>query len=129
MPHQAFPASLGEGVATKAVYWYFDNTRVTEHGVLAGHFAATRARRKVTDGPNPILQDTTEFINNREAPDKIGFTKTINGSRYKAGQPNTRTLCRVLMHSSLVVTSCRTPLGLSAVKFWTRTKFNGALSN
>lgn len=29
------------------------------------------------------------------------------------------------MHSSLVVTTSGTPLGLSAVKFWTRSKFKG----
>jgi hypothetical protein len=31
----------------------------------------------------------------------------------------------VLMHSSLAVTLAGTPLGLAAVKFWTRTKFKG----
>ncbi|WP_347336739.1 IS4 family transposase [Bradyrhizobium neotropicale] len=72
-----------------------------------------------------ILQDTTEFIYSRESPGKIGYTKTINAGRYKAGQPTTRTLCGVLMHSSLVVTTSGTPLGLSAVKFWTRSKFKG----
>ncbi|WP_407119611.1 hypothetical protein [Bradyrhizobium sp. LMG 9283] len=44
-----------------------------------------------------ILQDTTEFIYSRESPGKIGYTKTINAGRYKAGQPTTRTLCGVLM--------------------------------
>ncbi len=36
-----------------------------------------------------------------------------------------RTLCGVLMHSSLAVTTSGTPLGLVAVKFWTRSKFKG----
>lgn len=29
------------------------------------------------------------------------------------------------MHSNLAVTTCGTPLGLAAVKFWTRSKFKG----
>jgi hypothetical protein len=32
----------------------------------------------------------------------------------------------VLMHSSLVVTTDGLPLGLAAIKFWTRNKFHGA---
>jgi hypothetical protein len=77
---------------------------VTEHSVLAGHFAATEARVAASEGPILILQDTTESIYSRARPGKIGFTKTINARRYKAGQPNVLTLCRVLMHSSLAVT-------------------------
>ena len=34
----------------------------------------------------------------------------------------------MLMHSSLAVTLTGTPLGLTAVKFWTRTKFKGTLA-
>ena len=124
-PGKPVPAACGDWAATKAAYRFFDNPRVTEHGVLAGHFAATAARCKASEGPILILQDTTEFIYSRERPGKIGFTKTINGGRYKAGQPNVLTLCGVLMHSSLAITLAGTPLGLTAVKFWTRTKFKG----
>jgi hypothetical protein len=93
--------------------------------VLAGHFAATAARFAASEGPIRILQDTTEFIYSRARPGKIGFTKTVNAGRYKAGQPNLLTLCGMLMHSSLAVTLNGTPLGLTAVKVWTRTKFKG----
>lgn len=119
------PAACGDWAATKAAYRFFDNPRVTEHGVLAGHFAATAARCTASEGPILILQDTTEFIYGRTNPGKIGFTRTINGGRYKAGQPNLHTLCGVLMHSSLAVSLAGTPLGLTAAKFWTRTKFKG----
>ncbi|MFC7739642.1 hypothetical protein ACFQX4_28890, partial [Roseomonas sp. GCM10028921] len=61
-------------------------------------------------------------------PGKIGFTKTVNAGRYKAGQPNVQTLCGMLMHSSLAVTLTGIPIGLTAVKFWTRTKFKGTLA-
>ena len=33
--------------------------------------------------------------------------------------------CGILMHSSLAVTTSGLPLGLTAVKFWTRKKFKG----
>lgn len=124
-PGQPVPAACGDWAATKAAYRFFDNPRVTEHGMLAGHFAATAVRCAASEGPILILQDTTEFIYSRAQPGKIGFTKTINAGRYKAGQPNVVTLCGVLMHSSLAVTLSGTPLGLTAAKFWTRTKFKG----
>lgn len=127
-PGKPIPAACGDWAAAKAAYRFFDNPRVTEHSVLAGHFAATAARVAASEGPILILQDTTEFIYSRAQPGKIGFTKTINAGRYKAGQPNVLTLCGVLMHSSLAVTLTGTPLGLTAVKFWTRTKFKGTLA-
>ncbi|WP_342145660.1 IS4 family transposase [Methylobacterium fujisawaense] len=92
---------------------------------MAGHFAATAVRCAATEGPILILQDTTEFIYGRSHPGKIGFTRTINSGRYKAGQANVHTLCGVLMHSSLAVSLAGTPLGLTAAKFWTRSKFKG----
>lgn len=124
-PGQPVPAACGDWAATKAAYRFFDNPRVTEHGMLAGHFAATAVRCAASEGPILILQDTTEFIYSRAQPGMIGFTKTINGGRYKAGQHNVVTLCGVLMHSSLAVTLSGTPLGLTAAKLWTRTKFKG----
>lgn len=71
--------------------------------------SATAARVAASECPILILQDTTEFIYSRAQPGKIGFTKTINSGRYKAGQPNMLTLCGVLMHSSLAVTLTGTP--------------------
>jgi hypothetical protein len=127
-PGKAVPAACGDWAATKAAYRFFDNPRVTEQGVLAGHFAATAARVAASEGTILILQDTTEFTYSRAQPGKIGFTKTVNGGRYKSGQPNTLTLCGVLMHSSLAVTLSGTPLGMTAVKFWTRAKFKGTLA-
>ncbi|WP_246719616.1 transposase DNA-binding-containing protein [Methylocystis sp. H62] len=61
-PGKPVPAACGDWAATKAAYRFFDNPRVTEHGVLSGHFAATAARSKASEGPILILQDTTEFI-------------------------------------------------------------------
>ena len=54
-PGKPIPAACGDWAATKAAYRFFDNPRVTEHGVLAGHFAATAARIAASEGPILIL--------------------------------------------------------------------------
>jgi hypothetical protein len=124
-PGHPIPAACGDWAATKAAYRFFDNPRVTEHGVLAGHFAATAKRCADSEGPILIVQDTTEFTYSRTRLGKIGFTKTINAGAYKAGRSYPVTLCGMLMHSSLALTLEGTPLGLTAAKFWTRTKYKG----
>jgi hypothetical protein len=124
-PGQPVPAACQDWAATKAAYRFFDNDRVTEQGVLAGHFAATRKRFAATTGTVLVLQDTTEFIYKRNKPEKIGFTKAINSGRDREGRLREHTLCGLLMHSSLAVTTDGVPLGLAAVKFWTRSKFKG----
>jgi hypothetical protein len=78
-----------------------------------------------TDGPVLVLHDTTEFSYQREDVDAIGITKSINSGRDKAGRLRSHTVCGILMHSSLAVTTEGLPLGLAAVKFWTRKKFKG----
>ncbi|MES0070567.1 hypothetical protein NKJ73_33465 [Mesorhizobium sp. M0074] len=77
-PGRPIPAACGDRAAAKTACRFFDNPRVTEHSVLAGHFAATAARVAASEGPILILQDTTEFTYSRAQPGKIGFTKTIN---------------------------------------------------
>ena len=72
-----------------------------------------------------VLHDTTEFTYQRENVDAIGITKMINSGRDKAGRVRAHTVCGVMMHSSLVVTRSGLPLGLAAIKFWTRKKFKG----
>jgi hypothetical protein len=85
-PGQPLPLACQDWAATKAAYRFFDNDRVTEQGVLAGHFAATKSRMSATTGTILILQDTTEFIYKRNAPEKIGFTKAINSGRDTHGR-------------------------------------------
>jgi hypothetical protein len=51
----------------------------------------------------------------------VSKQQTQYGSR-----PRYHTMREVLMHSSLVVTQDGLPLGLAAIKFWTRDKFHGA---
>ena len=104
---------------------FFSNDRVSEPDILAAHFQSTRDRTVATDGPVLVLHDTTEFTYQRENTDAIGITKRINSGRDKAGRLRSHTVCGILMHSSLAVTTEGLPLGLAAVKFWTRKKFKG----
>ncbi|WP_245509411.1 hypothetical protein [Bradyrhizobium zhanjiangense] len=72
-----------------------------------------------------MLHDTTEFTYQREKSEAIGIAKSINSGRDKAGRLRSHTACGILTHSSLAVTTEGLPLGLTAVKFWTRKKFKG----
>ena len=111
--------------ATKAAYRFFSNDRFDEHDILKGHFEATSRRFSDTRGPVLILHDTTEFSYQREKPEAIGATTRTNSGKDKAGRYRMHTVCGLLLHDSLAVTTQGLPLGLTAVKFWTRKKFKG----
>ncbi|MGY4167779.1 hypothetical protein ACVIM8_001852 [Bradyrhizobium sp. USDA 4529] len=112
---QIIPLVCEDRANTKAAYRFFSNERVNEADILCGHFEATRGRVVATEGPTLVLHDTTKFSFRREKPDLISFT----------GKTAERTQCGILMHSSLAVTTEGLPIGLSAIKFWTRKKFKG----
>jgi hypothetical protein len=122
---ESIPLVCQDWANTKAAYRFFSNERVSEAAILAGHFQSTRDRAAATDGLVLVLHDTTEFSYRREKPEAIGITKRINSGRDKAGRLRSHTVCGILMHSSLAVTTEGLPLGLAAVKFWTRKKFKG----
>lgn len=122
---RSIPLVCQDWANTKAAYRFFSNDRVSEAEILAGHFQSTRDRVAATDGLTLVLHDTTEFTYQRENSEAIGITKSINSGRDKAGRLRSHTVCGILMHSSLVVTTDGLPLGLAAVKFWTRKKFKG----
>jgi hypothetical protein len=122
---QSIPLVCQDWANTKAAYRFFANDRVSEADILAGHFQSTRDRAVAVDGSVLVLHDTTEFSYQRENVDAIGITKAINSGRDKAGRVRAHTVCGILMHSSLAVTTEGLPLGLAAVKFWTRKKFKG----
>jgi hypothetical protein len=122
---QSIPLVCQDWANTKAAYRFFSNDRVSEADILAGHFQSTRDRSAATDGVVLVLHDTTEFTYQRESSEAIGITKRINSGRDKAGRLRSHTVCGILMHSSLAVTTEGLPLGLAAVKFWTRKKFKG----
>src|SRR6059058_4454507 len=122
---QSIPLVCQDWANTKAAYRFFSNDRVSEADILAGHFQSTRDRAAATEGLVLVLHDTTEFSYQREKSEAIGITKSINSGRDKAGRLRSHTVCGILMHSSLAVTIEGVPLGLAAVKFWTRKKFKG----
>ena len=121
----SLPFACQDWASTKAAHRFFSNDRVSEEEILAGHFGATRERTTAAGGTLLVLQDTTEFTYQRERPEAIGLTYSVNSGKHKAGRLRTHTVCGLLMHSSLVVTTDGLPLGLSAVKFWSRQKFRG----
>src|SRR4051794_32964908 len=116
---QTLPVACQDWAATKAAYRFFDNPRVNDQTILAGHFAATADRFSATTGTVLVLHDTTEFSFTRNTPDGVGYLS------YVKGRHATHTACGVLLHSSLAVTTDGLPLGLAAVKFWTRKRFKG----
>ena len=119
---ESLPTACQDWAATKAAYRFFGNPRVDESVILTGHFAATKSRMAAAKGLILMLHDTTEFSFQRERPEAIGQTRRI-----PTGQIGREliTKCGLLMHSSLAVTTAGKPLGLTAVKFWTRKKFKG----
>jgi len=108
------------------------NERVSEEAILSGHFETTRQRFKAAEGPILVLQDTCEISYQREHPERIGcLVKVPSDEKDKEGRRKLYTVCGILMHASLAVTSQGLPLGLAAIQFWTRKKFkaNNALKN
>lgn len=118
------PWACQDWANTKAAYRFFDNDRIDEAQILAGHFAATRERfQQSRSSPVLVLHDTTEFIYHRDDPESIGLVHRAPNRNKRSRQPPT---CGVLMHSSLVATREGQPLGLAAIKFWSRKSFHRA---
>jgi Transposase DNA-binding/Transposase DDE domain len=125
-PGDSIPLVCQDWANTKAAYRFFDNDRVSEAEILGGHFQATRDRATATSGPILVMHDTTEFTYKREDVDAVGKTRVNFNRAYRDGKPRLYTACGILMHSSLAVTTEGLPLGLTAIKFWSRKKFKGA---
>jgi hypothetical protein len=125
---QTIPFACQDWASTKVAYRFLSNDRVSEHDILSGHFQASAERVKATDGPVLVLQDTTIFSYQRERPELIGYTgkTTLRTGKNGTGPRQPLTQCGILMHSSLAVSADGLPLGLTAVKFWTRKRFKGA---
>jgi Transposase DNA-binding len=121
----SLPLVCQDWANTKAAYRFFSNDRVSEAQILAGHFQATRDRFATTGGMILIIQDTTEFTFQRERAEAVGITYRVNSGKDKDGRYRQHTVCGLLMHASLAVTIEGLPLGLSAVKFWSRQRFKG----
>jgi hypothetical protein len=122
----SLPFACQDWANTKAAYRFLSNERVDEADILSGHFAATAKRFNALDGMILVLQDTTEFSFKRERPEEIGFTKSIRTRKDR--RRSVHSVCGILMHASLAVTTDGLPLGVAAIKFWNRKKFKGARS-
>jgi len=121
----SIPFACQDWAATKAAYRFFSNARISEDKILAGHLLCTRERfASARGGPVLVLHDTSEFVYRSEENEAIGM---VSKQRTRStGRPRYHTMRGVLMHSSLVVTQQGLPLGLAAIKFWTRDKFHCA---
>lgn len=120
------PFACQDWANTKAVYRFLSNDKVSEKEILEGHFASTSARVNAQkEGKILILHDTTEFIYNSTNPSNIGFTTNLAIGKSMIGKPKLYKQCGILMHSSLAITDVGLPLGLCAIKFWSRKNFKG----
>lgn len=121
------PFACQDWAGTKAAYRFLSNPHVDESAILQGHFESTRQRvTALKDETILLLQDTTTFIYQRDNPDIIGYTGTTSAWGKRKDKSKGKIVnCGILMHSSLAITSQGVPLGLSAIKFWTRRKFKG----
>ena len=97
---------------------------MSESAILAGHFHATEKRLASGAWPILMLHDTTELSFHRKDVAAVGMT-TRMPTRKLDGKPQHHNVCGILMHSSLAVTLDGLPLGLAAIKFWSRDKFYG----
>ena len=118
---ESMPWACQDWANTKAAYRFFDNERVSEQEILAGHFQATKERFAGTKDAVLVLHDTTELSYRRENIGLLHKPKYGGDDHWRNDNP----LCGILMHSSMVLTQGGLPLGLAAVKFWTRKRFKG----
>jgi Transposase DNA-binding/Transposase DDE domain len=121
---QSIPWACQDWTSTKAAYRFFANERVSESAILSGHFHATEKRLASGAWPILMLHDTTELNFHRKDVAAVGMT-TRMPTRKLDGKPQHYNVCGILMHSSLAVTLDGLPLGLTAIKFWSRDEFYG----
>jgi hypothetical protein len=116
---QTIPLACQDWANTKAAYRFFSNPRISEEEILSGHFACTQARVGVVKQPLLVLHDTTEFCYYTSG-ESIGLVTALPFPSKREYR-----IRGLLMHSSLAVTTEGIPLGLLAIKFWTRKNFKG----
>ena len=122
---ESVPYACQDWANTKAAYRFFSNAEVSEDQIMAGHFQATRGRLAQAGQKILMLHDTSEFSFQRDKDSKLGLLGRPACGKGKDGRIKFITVRGILMHSSLAVTLDGLPLGLAAVKFWTRKQFKG----
>jgi hypothetical protein len=116
---ESIPWACQDWANAKAAYRFFDNERVSAGDILSGHFRATRERFAGTSAVVLVLHETTEFSYRRENIGLLHKPRLGPNARWRKENP----ICGLSMHSSLAITTSGLPLGLAAVRFWTRNKF------
>jgi hypothetical protein len=122
---ESVPYACQDWANTKAAYRFFSNSDVSEDQIMAGHFQATGDRLFQANQKILMLHDTCEFSFQRNKDSKIGLLGRPSCGKGKDGRPKHFTVRGILMHSSLAITLEGLPLGLAAIKFWTRKQFKG----
>ena len=122
---ESVPYACQDWANTKAAYRFFSNDQVSEDQIMAGHFQATRDRLSQAGQKILMLHDTCEFSFQRDKDSKIGLLGRPACGKGKDGRIKFITVRGILMHSSLAITLDGLPLGLAAIKFWTRKQFKG----
>jgi hypothetical protein len=122
---ESVPYACQDWANTKAAYRFFSNAEVSEDQIMAGHFEATRGRLSQSNQKILMLHDTCEFSFQRDKNSKIGLLRRASFRMGKERLLKEFTVRGILMHSSLAVTLDGLPLGLAAIKFWTRKQFKG----
>jgi Transposase DNA-binding len=122
---ESIPLVCQDWANTKAAYRFLSNQRVTEAGILSGHFQSTRDRFAATGKVVLVLHDTTEFSYHRADRQAVGILHRSAVGLDRDGNPRHYVVCGIKIHSSLAVTTDGLPLGLTATKFWTRKEFKG----
>ena len=87
----SIPFACQDWAATKAAHRFFSNPRVSEAAILAGHFEATTARTRASDGLIFTLHDTTAFSFQRKALEGVG---AITRPRLNRGSGPRSLVCR-----------------------------------
>jgi hypothetical protein len=122
---QSVPQACQDWANTKAAYRFFSNSDVSEDQILAGHFQATRSRLARSGPKILMLHDTCEFSFQRNKDSKIGLLGRPACGKGQDGRTKFITVRGLLMHGSLAITTDGLPLGLAAIKFWSRQQFKG----
>jgi hypothetical protein len=116
----SIPLACQDWANAKAAYRSFSNDRVSEREILAGHFQSTRDRLATTDAIILVLHDTTEFTFHRSEVGPVGIISKSYMRKNKQGRPLNYTVCGILMHSSLAVSTECLPLGMTGQVLDTR---------
>jgi hypothetical protein len=106
-PNGSISASCGDKAGTKAAYRFLDNEAVGAEAILESHYQAS-VERASQESVVLAVQDTTE-VNYTTHPEAQGL-----------GYLQGLTIRGLLMHSTMLVTPQRVPLGLIDQQVWAR---------